>query len=142
MEFKPSSYQAEVQDIVKEYDAWDEAQTRPDVTQEEVQAQNSLLVAKGRLDPRTGVEIPVSSKARVISRFIPSSRFKKNFDGIKWDTRCHGSVSLMIAVVPFDEDVHQGVSQEGCQGVSRDACPDVFQYAKDWYSKGGHCAVL
>lgn len=90
MEFKPSSYQAEVQDIVKEYDAWDEEQTRPDVTQEEVQAQNSLLVAKGRLDPRTGVEIPVSSKARVISRFIPSSRFKKNFDGIKWDSD-HGA---------------------------------------------------
>lgn len=85
-EFKPSSYQAPVEDIVAEYDKWDADETAKGAENlVDVQKHNLGLVQSGRLDRRTGYEIPLSPKARCISRFIPSPRFKHNFDCINWN---------------------------------------------------------
>jgi hypothetical protein len=43
------------------------------------------LVQRGRLNPETGAEIPLSSKARRIAGWVPSEAFLRGFDNIRWD---------------------------------------------------------
>lgn len=43
------------------------------------------MVARGRLNPDTGHEIPLSSKARKIASWIPSEQFMNNYDAMNWD---------------------------------------------------------
>lgn len=84
-QFKPSSYQAPVEDIVAEYDQWDaEEITKGENNPDDVYQHNINLVNKGRLDRRTGYEIPLSPKARTISKFIPTKKYKHNYDQIEW----------------------------------------------------------
>jgi len=79
--FRPTSYAAPVEDLCKEYEAWDTEQTRDKgPTEEESYRFNSDLVARGRLNPVTGSEIPVSSKARKVSSWVPNSAYKRNYD--------------------------------------------------------------
>lgn len=51
----------------------------------EVNREAERFVQRGRLDPETGVEIPLSSKARKIASWNPSEKFKNNFDLICWN---------------------------------------------------------
>ena len=86
-QFKPSSYQAPVEDIVAEYDKWDaEETTKGDNNPDDVYQHNLKMINRNRLDRNTGLEIPLSPKARTISRFIPSAKFKHNFDSMQWNT--------------------------------------------------------
>lgn len=85
-DFRPSSYSAPVEDLCKEYEAWDAEKSRDKgPTQEESYRFNSDLINKGRLDRGTGLEIPVSSKARKVSSWVPTRAYKQNFDA------CFGS---------------------------------------------------
>jgi hypothetical protein len=45
----------------------------------------ALAISKGRLNPSTGVEIPMTPKARKIASWVPSSKFIQNFDQIRWN---------------------------------------------------------
>jgi len=42
-------------------------------------------VQRGRLDPETGIEIPLTSKARRLSCWNPSQAFLEGYDQIRWD---------------------------------------------------------
>lgn len=43
------------------------------------------MVNRGRLNPVTGAEIPLTDKARTIMSWVPSERFLQNFDQIAWN---------------------------------------------------------
>lgn len=51
----------------------------------DVDREGERLVAKGRLNPQTGAEIPMTAKARTLSRWVPSQRYIQNFDQIRWN---------------------------------------------------------
>lgn len=42
------------------------------------------LVQRGRLNPATGHEIPMTPKAKTLSRWTPSQRYMDNFSQIIW----------------------------------------------------------
>jgi hypothetical protein len=50
----------------------------------DVSREGERLVAKGRLCPKTGREIPLTDKARRLTRWVPSKKFIRNFDLIMW----------------------------------------------------------
>jgi hypothetical protein len=80
-EFRPSSYQAEVPDLVKEYQKWDNDRTNIDVpTGPDPLALK--MVREGRLNSQTGAVKGLSPKARTILMFQPSEQYKKNYDKI------------------------------------------------------------
>jgi hypothetical protein len=80
-----------VEGMVKEYEKKvgqadkDSAACNPVPKSEmDVDREGERLVAKGRLDPETGQEIPLTPKARKLTQWVPSQRFMDNFDLIKW----------------------------------------------------------
>jgi len=81
----------DVSGIVKEYEAQeakaDADSLADDTPKEEMEVNREALeyVAKGRLDPETGREIPLTSKARHIASWRPTARFKNNYLKIIWD---------------------------------------------------------
>ena len=50
----------------------------------EVNREAERFVQRGRLNADTGVEIPLTSKARKIASWNPSQKFLNNFDLINW----------------------------------------------------------
>ena len=80
-EFRPSSYQIPVQDLVKEYETWDKEQhyieqrTEPDPL-------SLKMVREGRLNPDTGAVQGMSSKAKKILMFNPSEWYKLEHERI------------------------------------------------------------
>lgn len=87
--FKPTSWAAPVEDLAAEYDRYDREHTelKGEMTQEEAHSEGLRLVKKGRLNPVTGQEIPLSPKAQTISRFIPSRSFKENYERMNWSVQ-------------------------------------------------------
>lgn len=51
----------------------------------EVNREAERYVARGRLDPETGAEIPLTPKARKVASWVPSEAFLNRYDLIKWD---------------------------------------------------------
>jgi hypothetical protein len=47
--------------------------------------ENEQAVARGRLCPLSGREIPLTDKARVLTKWNPSPAFLKGYDLIAWD---------------------------------------------------------
>ena len=91
--FKPSSWSAPVEDLVKEYEEHDRRQTDTGGMPQEVATREAdRLVKAHRLDPKTGKEIPLSSKAQTILRFAPSETFKSNYEKMQWDTKPVGTL--------------------------------------------------
>jgi hypothetical protein len=85
-----------VEGMVKDYEkkvAREEATLQdPDITdgrvprsEMEPNREGELMVSKGRLNPETGAEIPLTPKARKVLSFVPSARYIKNFEAIRWD---------------------------------------------------------
>lgn len=83
--FKPTSWQKETPDLVKEYEAWDASRNAPEEVPERPEEFSKALVRRGVLDPRTG-RYGGNSKQEHISRFVPSRAFLENFELIQWDT--------------------------------------------------------
>ena len=83
--FKPKSWQAEVPDLVKEYEAWDKERTEVKV-QDKPDSLDLKLVRTGRLNRKTGAYTPRSSKAQCVANFSPSKRFCNNYDKIHWNS--------------------------------------------------------
>ena len=81
MEFKPSSWNQPVQDIVKEYEAYDRAETHVEV-QTAPEGISKSMVRRGVLDPRTGMPTGNSkqSKIRTDNTRGFSSRGKMNYE--------------------------------------------------------------
>jgi len=81
--FKPKSWQRPVQDLVKEYDAWDTEQNREPDDQGLITKDNTRLVQQGKLNPNTG-SYGLSSKARTISKWVPTKSYTQRYNQIKW----------------------------------------------------------
>ncbi len=82
-EFKPDSWQAPVEDLVKEYEQHDAVETENEV-QTQAESISKSMVRRGLLDPNTGYTIE-NSKASKITRdnakgFSP--RGKRNYERI------------------------------------------------------------
>lgn len=45
---------------------------------------NERMVKRGRLNADTGIEIPMTPKARKVASWVPSKQFQDNFDLIDW----------------------------------------------------------
>jgi CelD/BcsL family acetyltransferase involved in cellulose biosynthesis len=77
--------------MVAEYNAMQEKEAEEERKHEEalrnpgVNKDNERLIAKGRMNGETGMLVPLTEKAKTISRWIPSERFKSNFDAIHWN---------------------------------------------------------
>ncbi len=82
-EFKPKSWQKEVPDLVKEYEAWDTEQNREPDDQELITKDNTRLVEQGKLNPNTG-SYGLSPKARTISKWIPTKAYEQGYNQINW----------------------------------------------------------
>ena len=74
-DFKPSTWSQPVQDIVKEYEAYDKAENAVEATPDKPEAISTSMVRRGVLDPLTGA-YGGSSKQRHISNFVPSEHFR------------------------------------------------------------------
>lgn len=77
--FKPSSWAQPVQDLEKEYNAWEEAQTAQEATPEKPEALSTSLVRRGLIDPNTGLRTG-NKKQEFISRWTPSKTFQRNYE--------------------------------------------------------------
>lgn len=42
-------------------------------------------VQRGRLCPETGIEIPLTDKARKVASWVPTPAFCRGYDAIRWD---------------------------------------------------------
>ncbi len=82
-DFKPSTWAQPVQDIVKEYEAHDAAETYTEV-QDRPEAISRSMVRRGLLDPMTGAEIknPKSAKITRDNAKGFSPRGKMNYERI------------------------------------------------------------
>lgn len=78
-EFKPSTWAQPVQDIVKEYEAYDAAETAPEAIPDKPEAISKSMIRRGVLDPRTGA-YGGNSKQKHILAFTPSPRFMSNYE--------------------------------------------------------------
>lgn len=83
----------EVEGMVSDYNKREaqEAGVTEDTPKEhmEVNQEAVKMVTKGRLDPRNGLEIAPTSKAKAaeINQFkTPSDDYLDNYDSIRWDT--------------------------------------------------------
>lgn len=82
--FKPKSWQAEVPDLVKEYNTWDKNRTENKI-QDKPDSLDLKLVEQGRLNRKTGAYTERSSKAQCIGSFIPSKKYCNNYNSIRWN---------------------------------------------------------
>lgn len=64
----------------KDADALAAAEAEP-----EFNLEAERYVQRGRLDRNTGMEIPLTDKARKVASWTPSPTFMKNYDQIRWD---------------------------------------------------------
>ena len=81
--FKPSTWAQPVQDIVKEYNAYDKAETSSEI-QTEPEAISKSMVRRGVLDPATGA-LTGNSKAHKVTTDNAqgfSARGKMNYERI------------------------------------------------------------
>jgi len=70
----------EKREAKKDAEALAEATAEP-----EFNLEAERYVQRGRLDPETGIEIPLTDKARRVASWVPSPSFLRNFDQIRWD---------------------------------------------------------
>ena len=82
----------DVKGIVADYEKAVEANSPDDcqdIPREEmdVNGEAETMVARGRLDRATGMEIPLSSKARSVQvkQCCPSKDYLKGYEGVRWD---------------------------------------------------------
>lgn len=50
----------------------------------DVNREAEALVAKGRLNPENGAEIPLTDKARRLTQWVPNQKFLDGFEGTRW----------------------------------------------------------
>jgi len=83
-EFKPRSWAAPVQDIVKEYDAWDKAETSPLEVQTAPDEFSKSMVRRGVLDPETGLCTGSAKQSTILAGNIRgfSKRGQANYRAI------------------------------------------------------------
>lgn len=78
----------DVQGCVEEYNKLNEPEIQETPDPQEPNREAEAYVAKGRLDPETGTEIPVTAKSRtaVLKQFGTISRaYLKGYEAIRWD---------------------------------------------------------
>ena len=80
-EFKPRSWGAAPQDLAKEYNTWEEAQTAPEDVPDKPEGLSLSLVRRGLIDPLTGLRTG-NSKQEHISAWTPSTRFQQNYERV------------------------------------------------------------
>ena len=80
-EFKPKSWQAEVPDLVKEYEAFEDAQM-PEAPQTKPEEFAKAQVRKGILNPENGAYMQDSSnsKQKHIRDWSPSQTYKDSYE--------------------------------------------------------------
>lgn len=78
-EFKPKSWAAPVEDLVKEAKEQDRANVVSEPTQEEKTAEAESMVRRGLINPHTG-EYGENSKARKVATWIPSEEFRSHYE--------------------------------------------------------------
>ena len=67
-------------------DAAAEAEAAPIPKEEmDVNLEAERFVSRGRLNPETGAEIPLSDKSRKVWSWVPSQAFLDGYDQIRWD---------------------------------------------------------
>lgn len=83
-EFKPRSWQAEVPDLVKEYEAWDRNENGPAEIQTEPEEFSKGMVRRGTLDPNTGLGTGNSKQGTILNHNVRgfSERGKRNYEAI------------------------------------------------------------
>jgi len=81
--FQPRSWQAPVQDLVREYNQF-QANQEPDI-QDKPDTVSLKAARERRLNTKTGAYYGLSPKARKIASWNPSAGFLKNYDNIRWD---------------------------------------------------------
>lgn len=64
--FKPSSYNQDPQDIAKEYDAWDKAETAAPEIQTKPDAISLSMVNRGTMDRRTGLPTGNMKQSKIL----------------------------------------------------------------------------
>ncbi len=84
MDFKPSSYNQDPQDIAKEYDAWDKEQTAAPEVQTKAEAISTSMVRRGVMDPRTGLPTGLHKQGKILRDNAQgfSPRGKQNYEKI------------------------------------------------------------
>lgn len=83
-EFKPRDWAAPVQDLVKEYNAWDKAENSPLEVQTAPEEFSKGMVRRGTLDPNTGLATGNSKQGTILSANIRgfSKRGQDNYRAI------------------------------------------------------------
>lgn len=82
-EFKPSTWQQPVQDIVKEYDQFEKDQYSEEIQTAPEEVSKSM-VRRGMLDPMTGMLTGNSKQSKILGMNVAgfSSRGKENYERI------------------------------------------------------------
>lgn len=71
----------EAREAKKDQEAIDASSAEP-----EFNLEAERYVQRGRLNPETGAEIPLTDKARRVASWTPSPEFMKNYEQIRWDS--------------------------------------------------------
>ncbi len=82
--FEPSSWSQPVQDITKEYEAWDNEQTAAPEVQTAPEEVSKSMVRRGTLDPRTGMLTGNNKQSRILASNCQgySEEGKQNYERI------------------------------------------------------------
>ena len=77
--FKPSTWQQEPQDLAKEFNAFEAAETAPEEVQTKPEEFSKRLIRKGVLDGATGLATG-HSKQRHLTSWQPSDYYKYSYE--------------------------------------------------------------
>ena len=78
-DFKPSTWAQPVQDIVKEYETHDAAESAIEAPPDKPEAISKSMIRRGVLDPNTGA-YGGNSKQKHILSFTPTRTFMSNYE--------------------------------------------------------------